>query len=209
MKEYGKIETLFKRDEAFKVTEELKNPVFKTINPWIVTEKIDGINVRVHLTADNEVKIGGRTDKAPMAVDLMEHLQSTLTAEKLMALRLDEDPVEITLYGEGYGPGIRKGGGRYRKDKSFILFDVLIDGEWWLEDKAVTEVANKLGINRVPVIGTFNFDEIVSIVKSGLGSRAAEDKELMAEGIVARPIQPLFDRRKKRVIMKLKTKDFS
>src|SRR4051794_23121084 len=40
--EYHKIETLFDRDEHFRVTDKLRNPVYGAFKTWHVTEKIDG-----------------------------------------------------------------------------------------------------------------------------------------------------------------------
>ena len=51
--------------------------------------------------------------------------------------------------------------------------------------------------------------ELITTVKVGFFSyHTVESMARMAEGIVARPIEPLYDRRGKRVIIKLKTKDF-
>ena len=105
---------------------------------------------------------------------------------------------------EGYGAGIQKGG-CYRSDKSFILFDVLCGGKWWLEHGQLSDVAEKLGCDRVPYIGRMNFEEIVNLVRDGFSSKIGTG---MAEGIVARPIQTLFDRRGERIIIKLKQRDF-
>lgn len=206
MKTYPKIETMYERGEDFGITDILKRPVLATIREWVVTEKIDGTNIRVHLTEDNIVRIGGRSDNAQLPADLVEHLVTTFTPEKMSALRIDDDRVTITLYGEGYGAGIQKGG-NYRKDKGFILFDVLIGGEWWLKDDAVTEIARKLCIPRVPILGHWSLEEIRGSVRVGIQSLAAEEV-MMAEGIVARPLEPLFDARGHRLIIKLKTKDW-
>lgn len=208
MKPYGKIETLFERNADFSVTDRLKNPVIGEIRRWVVTEKIDGTNIRVCLTADDEVLIGGRTDKAQLNGDLVAYLTRTFTVEKMKALRRDDDPVQICLYGEGYGKGIQKGGELYRKDKGFILFDARIDDKWWLSDEAVTEMAERLDIPRVPIIGDhWKLAEIIHCVREGFDSLVAED-ERPAEGIVARPVMPLYDHRFNRVIIKLKTRDY-
>src|SRR3990167_3514572 len=164
MIEYQKIETLFVRKEDFTVSDVLKRPVVGTIKEWVVTEKVDGTNIRVHLATDNVVTIGGRTANAQISGDLVGYLNQTFTAEKMIALRKDQDPVSITLFGEGYGAGIQKGGD-YRKDKAFILFDALIEGRWWLDDDAVTGMAIALGIPRVPIIGRgWSLRDIVDFV---------------------------------------------
>ncbi len=206
MKEYSKIDTVFTRDDRFNLTNELRNPVVEQIKTWIVTEKVDGTNIRVNLSSENVVSIKGRTDNSQLPVDLIEYLFGEFTADKLAGLRLDDDAVEITLFGEGYGAGIQKGGD-YRKDKAFILFDVLIADKWWLNDEAVSEIALKLGIPRVPILGVMSLEDIVNLVREGFGSQCSVVAQ-RAEGIVARTVTPLYDHRFKRLILKLKTKDF-
>jgi hypothetical protein len=207
MKEYGRIDTLFARDEHFALTDQLRNPVIGELKHWVVTEKIDGTNIRVCLTAEDEVLVGGRTDRAQIPGDLAAYLYRTFTPEVMKGLRRDDDPIQICLYGEGYGAGIQKGGGLYRKDKGFILFDVRIDDRWWLSDDAVTDIAVQLDIPRAPILGSWTLDHIVSAVREGIPSETAETAR-MAEGIVARPVMPLYDHRGNRLIIKLKTHDF-
>jgi len=209
MTEYHKIETLFERDKSTFVVNPmvLKSPVLATISEWDVTEKIDGTNIRVKLSETGEVSFGGRTDAAQIPADLIQHLIRTFQQDLLKSvLWLDPaSPVDVVLYGEGYGAGIQKGGGLYRQDKSFILFDVLVAGKWWLDRIAVEEIAAKLGIDCVPYLGRMDLARIIDTVRSPFASRIGS---AMAEGIVARPIEPLFDRHMKRIIIKLKTKDF-
>lgn len=205
--EYHKIDTLFERDKATFVvdTSQLKSPVLETICGWDVTEKIDGTNIRVMLSETGEVSFGGRSDNAQIPGDLVQYLIRTFRQDQLkQVLWRDDVPARVVLYGEGYGPGIQ-GGGTYRADKSFILFDVLVDGIWWLERDDVTKVAELLGIDVVPYLGYMTLPQIVELVKTPFVSKLGT---AMAEGVVARPIQTLFDRRMNRVIIKLKTKDF-
>lgn len=214
---YPKIDTLFERDSDFNVTDVLRNPVIATINEWDVDEKVDGTNVRVMFVKDAAgapiVRFGGRTDNAQMPTDLLKYLQDTFTLEKLLGVfGADGSVPDVVMYGEGYGPGIQACGGRYRKDKSFRLFDVLINGKSWLDVKTREGIASSLAIKTVPYLGRMGFEEIVALVKEGFSSITASedggDGELEAEGIVARPIEPLYDRRHNRLIIKLKTIDF-
>jgi len=216
--EYAKMETVFNRDkETFVVTDELRNPVFGIINSWQVTEKIDGMNIRVLFSADGKVEFRGRTDAAQLPGDLIKYLYETFTPDKMKVLWNKEkdgvvtvDPTDIILYGEGYGAGIQKGGGDYGKAKRFRLFDVLIGGRWWLNWQNTLDVADKLGIQTAPYLGELPLPEIVDRVRTGFTSLVMDEghKERQAEGIVARTIEPLFDMRGNRVIIKLKTKDF-
>lgn len=210
MLEYNKIETLFDRDAKFKVNvAALRNPVYSAIKEWQVTEKIDGTNIRVHLSTDGIVRFGGRTDNAQIPVPLLTVLQDTFTPEKMKALWLGE-PIEMTLFGEGYGGKIQ-GGGKYNPNPSFRLFDVLVADKWWLNQTNVEDVATKLGIKTAPVLGMMDLEQIILNVKSGMNSIVAmEDsgQTTKSEGIVARTIEPLFDKKGHRLIIKLKTKDF-
>jgi hypothetical protein len=205
--EYHKIETLFERDAAtFMVKpEQLKSSVLGTINEWDVTEKIDGTNIRIMLSEAGEVAFGGRTEAAQIPADLVQYLVRTFQPPLLRDTLWIDGPQEVVLYGEGYGPGIQKGGGLYRPDKAFILFDVLVGGQWWLGREAVEQIAAKLGIEAVPYLGRMTLAEIVELVRSPFLSHIGDR---MAEGVVARPIEPLYDKHRRRVIIKLKTSDF-
>lgn len=208
MSEYHKIDTLFERDPKTFVVDpsKLKSPVIGTISQWDVTEKIDGTNIRVMLAEDGEVSFGGRTNAAQMPGDLVQYLVRTFQQDKLKAaLWIDGTPVAAVLYGEGFGPGIQKGGGLYRADKAFILFDVLIGGKWWLNQEGIEDIAQKMGIESVPYLGRMTLSQIVEHVRVPFASKLGT---ATAEGIVARPIETLFDRRGERLIIKLKTRDF-
>ena len=205
--EYPKIDTLFERDMATFVVDEtrLKKIVLATIREWDVTEKIDGTNIRLMLSESGEVTFGGRTNNAQLPADLLMKLFQMFPADKMRAaLWVDGTPTQAILFGEGYGAGIQKGGS-YRPDKSFILYDVLAANKWWLDKAAVDDVASKLGCDVVPYLGRMTLDEIVALVRVPFSSKIGNG---MAEGIVARPIETLFDKRMERVIIKLKTKDF-
>ncbi len=184
--EYHKINTLFERGEDFRVDEtKLKSPVIGTIREWDVTEKIDGTNVRVMLSSEGEFKIGGRTDNAQMPGDLVMKLCNQFSTDKLKSVFwIEGKPVSTVLYGEGYGAGIQKGG-LYRADKAFILFDVLVDGKWWLGREDVDDVAARLGCDVVPYLGRMTMDQIVGLVRFPFASKIGT---AMAEGIVGRPI---------------------
>lgn len=211
MKEYHKIETLFERDmEGNKklIEGKYRNPAveFLKSNNWNFTEKIDGTNVRVHWDG-HKVMFGGRTDAAQMPTDLMYALNDLflgITNEQLFEQKFGATPV--TLYGEGYGEGIQKGGGLYRKGKGFILFDVLVD-DLWLERENVEEIAKAFNLKTVPIVLTGTIQEAVDYVKTKPKCSVAE-QEREAEGLVGRPVVEMKDRRGNRVIVKIKACDF-
>ena len=56
--------------------------------------------------------------------------------------------MQVILFGEGYGPRIQKGGGKYRDDASFILFDVYLPQKnLWMKRDAVEDIAKTFGID--------------------------------------------------------------
>ena len=157
--QYGKIETLYNRDkQTFKVDASLgfRLPEFGLIKEWLVTEKIDGTNIRIeyHHGVPPIGEIKGRTDKADIPPFLIDSIHDLVNLDALVKTFGEEDPEAtgpIILYGEGYGERIQKGGGNYREGTSFRLFDVKV-GRWWLNWDNVRGVAESLGIKTVPII---------------------------------------------------------
>jgi hypothetical protein len=211
---YPKIQTLFNRDEKFKVdTSQLRIPEFGLIKQWLITEKIDGTNIRVFLEPDGKVRFGGRTDRAQIPVTLLDVLRDIFTAERIARAFIADDLV--ILYGEGYGPKIQKGG-KYRSDHpSFRLFDVRV-GDWWLNWDDVEDIAHNLDIETVPVLYRDYssllptcYAELEDIIPfSIIASFENERNDVQAEGIVARTNPLLCRRNGERLMWKLKFKDF-
>lgn len=206
MREYHKIQTVYLRDPATNHKTLLEGqfamPEFEylALNPWTWTEKVDGTNIRVIRDGDT-VTFGGKTDRAQIPAKLVARLQERFPDAGAFADVFGDAPV--CLYGEGYGAGIQKGG-VYRPDQDFVLFDVTV-GEWWLQRPDVEDVADKMGLDVVPVIGTGTLPEMVEVARAGFASawNAAP-----SEGIVARPATELRTRSGHRLITKVKHKDF-
>jgi len=205
MREYPKIETLLDRDEHFKVMPgkwRLPELDFLQANQWLFTEKIDGTNVRIGWNGQ-AFTYGGHTEKAQMPLFLLRRLQELLPA----SLMLDSFPsaTDVTLYGEGYGAKIRKRGDNYKSDGvDFVLFDVLVDA-WWLTRENVEDVARKLGIRCVPIVGQGTLQEALALAQKGFASQWGA---FPAEGLVVRPLVDLWTRKGQRIIGKIKTRDF-
>ncbi len=206
MKEYHKIQTVYLRDPATKYKTLLEGqfakPEFDYLknDMWVFTEKVDGTNIRVKWDG-KQICFAGKTDRADTPKFLLDTLSELFPPEIFLANELPP----LCLYGEGYGAKIQKGGGNYIPDGvSFILFDVNI-GEMWLERHNVEDIAEKLKIKAVPVVGKGTLLEGVAMVKGGYESRL---RKTPPEGIVMRPEVELFNRRNERVIAKIKAKDF-
>lgn len=209
MTEYHKIQTLFKRDMSSKHKTLLEGdwtlPEFEYLanNAWTFTEKVDGTNIRV-LFAEGDVKFAGRTDDAQLPAPLSARLNERFSpwADKIGEVF---EGGQAVLYGEGYGAKIQKGGGNYRADQDFVLFDVRVNS-WWLQRENVEDVAQKLGLDIVPIIGEGSLHEAIARVKSGIQSTWGD---FQAEGIVARPKVELCTRGGQRLITKIKHRDFT
>ena len=169
---------------------------------WNFTEKVDGTNIRVGWDG-HKVEFGGRTDRAQIPAKLIAVLQN-LFPEELFEQQFGD--TEVTLYGEGYGAGIQKGGGNYRAGGvDFALFDVNVGG-WWLLRDDVVDVGRKLGVGVVPLIHRGTLADAIAIVRGGLES---EWGNFLAEGVVGTTTAGLLDRAGNRIMVKIKTADFA
>ena len=206
MKKYHKIQTVFKRDPKTNFKTLLENdysiPEFEFLkdNLWMFTEKVDGTNIRVMYDGEN-VTFAGKTDRAEIQGELLKRLSERFTQQAFKDIFKE---TSACLYGEGYGAKIQKGGGNYRRDQDFVLFDIKID-EWWLQREDIEDIAQKLQIEVVPIIGEGTLAQMVEKVKAGFNSIWGN---FSAEGIVARPAVELAARNGSRIITKLKCRDF-
>ena len=214
--EYQKINTLFKRDaNNIIIPSQYTVPEFEYLkdNKFECTEKIDGTNIRIELTSSDtgiNMSFKGRTDKADIPQHLLLKLNQLFDRSLLMEIfgLIDDTPdCNITLYGEGYGVKIQKGGNYIKNDVDFILFDVKV-GNWWLDRKSCEQIAEALNIKIVPLIGYMTIPEAVEYVKKGFKSTIAENKDYDAEGLVLKTPYGLRFRNGERIILKIKTVDF-
>ncbi len=200
MEKYHKIQTVYKRDPETKfktLTQDYAKPEFDYIaeNMWTFTEKVDGMNIRIW--RDNgELVVRGKTDRAEIRQVLLDGIHALIPDPSII-----EDG--FTLYGEGYGGKIQ-GGGKYRIDQSFVLFDVY-HKERWCSREDVEGWADEHNIPVVPIVGHGDLCALVDRVKAGPCSKWGD---FTAEGLVARPAVEMFNRFGERVITKLKCRDF-
>ena len=178
----------------------------------------------------------GKTDDANMPKHLDEYLRTNYPLEKVLyALNLKETilidefqnhkwgtlndktgvftpdhtrvPELYTIYGEGYGMKIQKGGNYIPDGVGFIVFDVKVNNIYLLRE-AREEIASKLGAPSVPYMGQFTIDEAIEFVRKGFKSTIAANKDYLAEGLVLTTPLGLKDRMGNRIIFKVKTCDW-
>lgn len=138
---------------------------------------------------------------------LEDELVDKPTKEAKYTLKYEEAPIYI--YGEYYGKGIQKVGGKYRDDNDFVVFDICQQG-WYLPSKMRNDICTKLGLTQVPYLGIMTLSDAEKIVTEGFKTRLqAKDQTLLEEGIVARPTTPIKDEHGNRIIVKIKTCDYA
>jgi len=167
---------------------------------WLWTEKVDGTNIRVGWDG-HKLTYGGRTSNAQIPAKLIEVLDA-LMPEELFEQQFGSQPA--TLYGEGYGAGIQKGG-IYRPDMSFVAFDVRV-GRWWLTRDGLEDVAKGMGLDTVPLKAQCSIPDAIETIRHGVPSAWDHDKQ--AEGLVGVTALGLLGRDGQRLIVKVKAKDF-
>lgn len=214
--EYQKINTIFKRDSNNIIIPTLFTcDEFEYLKDckWECTEKIDGTNMRIELFKDENdnliVEYHGKTDKAnipALLLDRMKELFDNIDFTEIFPSFTKNDT--ITIYGEGYGKKIQNGGNYIKDGNDFILFDVRYNN-FWLRRDALEDIANKLHIKIVPLIGYMNIQEAIEYVKKGFKSTIAENKDYDAEGLVLKTPNGLRFRNGDRIITKIKTCDFN
>jgi hypothetical protein len=84
-------------------------------------------------------------------------------------------------------------------------------GGYWLDYKTIREVADRLGIEVVPLMKYCDIMEAVEYVRYGFNSTVAlahGNTGVPAEGLVGRPAIAMYTSMGNRIITKLKTRDF-
>jgi hypothetical protein len=205
--EYLKINTIFKRDSSngnVIVPGDWAMSEFGYLQDcaWDWTEKVDGMNLRLHWDG-SKVTVGGRSDDSQVPARLLAALAPYLEAGTWVAAFPDAD--DVTVYGEGYGAGIQKGA-VYRPDQTVIVFDVKV-GPWWLSREDVADVAGKLGLDVVPTFGRHTLTAAWDGLKAG--ELTSHWTGAPIEGLVGRPAVDLFNRKGERVMAKMKVRDWA
>ena len=210
MTTYNKIETLYNRDmEGSKklIEGSFRNETVEFLKDvtWQFTEKIDGTNIRI-MWDGHKITYGGRTERANIPAHLMNKLLELFgneETEQLFEQIFGEK--EVILFGEGYGVKIQGCGGLYRPDVSFILFDVMINGNYQTREM-VELTAKQFNLEIVPIIFEGKLEDGVEYVK---GKPMSTIGTAPMEGLVARPKVEVKDRCGNRLIVKIKVHDFT
>ena len=208
MKEYHKIETLFKFSQEHKkfIYGKFYNENVELLkdNKWFFTEKIDGTNFRIHWDG-HKLQYAGRTDKAQFLKEQIDFIEKELVNEEIEQLFEQKFNEKIvTVYGELYGNKIQNGG-LYTNGNGldFKVFDIEIC-DIFLKFNDMQELANELGYGSVPLA-------MVGTIQNAIDYCERFDKSLFSnaklEGLVGKPIGDFRDRLGKRIVVKIKKRD--
>jgi ATP-dependent RNA circularization protein (DNA/RNA ligase family) len=214
---YEKIETYFNRDPVtFRInTQAIRVPEFSAVYRWVVEEKLDGQNIRIHVRRPVgepvSITFNGRTDNAQLSGPVRAAMERMV--HRAYAAPPDLWQEELTLYGECVGPKIQKNPHKLIEPE-LVLFDVRVQvfptGHYWAPREIVSAWAAALGCRTPTVIaGGWDIAEIAHQVREGfrvqLNNGVSSER---AEGVVCRPSHELTTQRGQRLIFKLKTRDF-
>jgi hypothetical protein len=212
--EYPTIQSLYKRDKKGKIIpEDYSENVFKYLRqtPWEAKEKVDGTNIRLDIRIDGnniEYWFKGRNKESVIPKNLLMFLNSLITKEAIdeaFASNKHRD-LYITIHGEGIGHNIQSNPLQLpERAFDFLVFDIHIN-VWWLQWSNVCDICSKLGLKVVPHFGLMTINEAEEIVEKGF--RTHTEYNGNAEGIVLVGVEGILDRRGRRLITKLKTKDY-
>ena len=112
----------------------------------------------------------------------------------------------MVLFGEGFGAKIQNGGAYIPDGVDFILFDVYVpNGDLYLSRENVESIAKAFDISIVPIVLEGTLADGVEYVK---GHQKSTIGTAFMEGVVGRPKIEVRGRRGKRIIVKIKYKDF-
>ena len=164
----------------------------------------DGNKIRYYLENSYKTEDGG----LGIEYHKTDDIQYDPTIPCFRGVELEEVPIYI--YGEYFGSGVQKGGGRYiQNGNGFVVFDICQQG-WWLPKENRDALCRGLNLETVPYIGNMTLADIEQMVMNGFPTRfdRAADPTLIEEGIVARPVVPICDGRGNRIIVKVKYCDY-
>lgn len=220
MKSYPSIETVYVRNPETHALElgKVRLDAAEAVHAWVITEKVDGMNIRAIFSYNNDtlyLDVRGRTDAAQLPPGVLEAVERAFPQDKrlnILSMWWKEltNGSTVTFYGEAFGEGIQKNPLRMA-GKRFRVFDILVGPSVWLRDDEIRTLEDQIGFTAVPLLGLIHGlpeteKDLNELTKGGRSQVATEP--VRPEGIVARPVVPLFDTWGDRVIWKLTYREF-
>lgn len=201
--EYGKLNRKRKLIVPAKYqTEAYRSPLLAYLaeSPWTFSRKVDGENIRIQWDGEQALW-NGKSNAFQCSAEFTEYMNNTFL-EEIFEEKFGRDKV-VTLFGEKMGPKTQGNELGLEKDE-VILYDVNVNGTWLLSVD-VMEIAKYFNLRTV-------YDFMPILLKGGnlreLIERCANGEFKDWEGIVAIPQVEMRDQSNKRIIVKIKNKDY-
>ena len=190
------IPTQFTGPEAWR-SEEL---YYLRNDDWTFKRKLDGENIRIKWDG-NEVAWNGKTDKFVCNSEFTDYMNSTFL-EEIFEEKFGREKT-VLLFLERMGNKVQTNELKLDNVEA-ILYDVKI-GDTWLEEESIKEIANYFGIHTCYdfMPDPNHHGRLIEIIEE-----CSEGRFKDWEGVVAQPRVGLKDRRGKRLIVKIKNKDY-
>lgn len=213
MIEYQKIPTLYKfNNETKRYTSVIfdENVEYLKKLTWLVSEKIDGTNIRVFYDG-HRVCWSGRTDKSTLPKEIEQLLQNTFGESEIIFEQLFGEK-EVLLFMECYGGKIQ--GGAYGGQERLIGFDVMVNGSY-LDKRTIAPIFEKFGVPTIGFMEIQGLQWIIDEVKDAAKrpnyyiSEYCKKGTTTIEGFVCVPACRLYDNKGKRIIVKIKVCDLA
>jgi len=164
---------------------------------------LDGENGRIYWNGEQALW-SGKTNKFVPQKEYYDFIESHFLEERFEEV-FGRDK-EVYIFGEFMGPKVQ-GNELGLKEKIFIIYDIQI-GNIWLEENSIREIADKF---QVTTCYDYLEDKQCSCDQKTLddwiGSVAGGEFNKW-EGVVIEPVGQLRDRSGKRIICKVKNKDY-
>lgn len=172
-------------------------------SPWTYTRKVDGANLRVQWNGEQALW-NGKSDKFQCGADLTDYMNNTFL-EEIFEEKFGRDKA-VTLFGEHMGPKVQGNELGLEKDE-FVLYDVNINGTW-LSKEDVVNIAEYFGIRTVYNFMPNSVDTVRPRPLRELIVDCAGGAFSDWEGIIATPLVEMRDQAGRRVIVKIKNRDY-
>lgn len=206
MKEYQKIETLYKFDSTIKKFRKIfYNPIVEYLKDckWYGTEKVDGTNVRIGWDG-HKFEFAGRTNEGDLPKALRILLADVFNADMEVLFEQKFGQKEVILFMEGYAGKIQNG--TYSGDEKIIGYDIIIENIY-LDKQVSKELFGEMGLPFVPVLEFANLQECIDYVYNHTQSIIQPESKI--EGLVCFPATRIYDHMGNRIIVKIKKRDLA
>ena len=213
---YPKFTNAYKDEFVFKVMETVP---YDTL--WYVTEKIHGANFQITGGLDDKgefiFKVGSRNSFTDMSFFNLKYSEPFISeyskVVELIKELIHNGYSQVTVYGEVYGGNIQKGV-FYSDEKRFRAFDIFFDGEFLVRNAAI-QMFDKYEVDYCTTIMQGNLldclthaNDFDSLIDAELTQEEVREGNI-CEGVVIRPVIPLYTNKGEFIAIKNKNDKWS